>query len=71
MNLMAWAQVLSPERDSPYLWIVCRCWVEVLMTTLPSATPSWLWVLIRPLSFPIPEISYVGSFVSHFCSCEA
>ena len=45
--------------------------VEFLMTTLSSTTPSWVWVLIRPLSFSIPEISYVGSFVSHFCSCEA
>ena len=42
-----------------------------LMTTLSSATLSWVRVLLQPLSFPIPEISYVGSFVSHVCSCEA
>ena len=55
MNLMAQARVLSLEQDSPYLWFVCRRWMEFLVMTLSSATLSWVWVLFRPLSFPIPK----------------
>ena len=71
MYLMARARVLSPEPDSPYLWFIYRRWMEFLVLTLSSATLSWVSVLLRPLSIPILEISYAGSFVSYFCSCEA
>ena len=71
MNLMARAQVLHLERDSPYLWFVCRHWVESRAMTLSFATLSWYWVSFWPLSFLTPEISYARFFVSYFCSYEA
>ena len=71
MYLMARALVLSPKRDSLYLGFICRRWVETLTMTPFSATLSWKWALLRPLSSLILETSYIGFFASHFCGCEA
>ena len=48
MYLMARARVLSPERDSPYLGFVCRCWVETL-----TMTPSFATLLSSGLCFDL------------------
>jgi hypothetical protein len=68
---MARARVLSPEPDSPFLWFDYRRQMESWAMTLSFATLSWVWVVFRPLSSLIPEISYAGFFVSHFCGYEA
>ena len=69
--LMARARVLSPEQDSPFLWFDCHRRMESQTMTLSFATLSWLWVLFRPLSSPILEISYAAFFDSHFYGYEA
>ena len=69
--LMARARVLSPEPDSPFLWFDCRRQMESWAMTLSSATLSWVWVLLRPLYFPILEISYARFDIWHSSDCEA
>jgi hypothetical protein len=45
--------------------------MESWAMTLSSATLSWVWVVFRPLSYAIPEISYAGFFVWHSSDYEA
>ena len=68
---MARARVLSPESDSLFLWFDCRRRMESWAMTLSFATLSWVWVVFRPLSSAIPEISYAGFFAWRSSDCEA
>ena len=68
MVLMVRAWVLSPERDSPYLWFCCRRRMELLTKTLSFAIPFWWQVSFWSFSPPIPLIPYVGFFVLYSCS---
>jgi hypothetical protein len=45
--------------------------MESFAMTLSFATLSWVWVVFRPLSFAILEISYAGFFISYSFDCEA
>ena len=63
MVLMAIARVLSPERDSPYLWFCCCRRMEFQTKTLFSAIPSRFH--LRFLEFSMKDSSSCVPVVVH------